>query len=344
MLAGRPVRICREASSTTAPAIANASCGEAKRGAAPRSWSRRLSSSMYCATASSARSRRAIARGPAPTISTSSVCASSGNCSSAAEERLGRGAHALGGVGVDAALAGRAHRAEDHLDRGVEQGDDAVLLVVEVLVEGGLRHPGLARDRLRGRLAVADAREHGGGGREQPAALQVLADLERRGVAAAGGRCGAVGHGSRVAMRTVTTLLARCASSRSPSSSSRPRARRLRRRPAERLGRQLRGRGGRRREGRSTTSRRSRDPERDLLASSSPPRSPSRSRPAAATAPTRSTRCCTTSATRTCRSATSRSPGTPPAPTCARATRATTATFELARSGSSWQVTSLGAS
>ena len=90
MLAGRPVRICRDASSTTAPAIANASCGEAKRGAAPRSWSRRLSSSMYCATASSARSRRAIARGPAPTISTSSVCASSGNWSSAREERLGR--------------------------------------------------------------------------------------------------------------------------------------------------------------------------------------------------------------------------------------------------------------
>ena len=83
MSAGRPVRICRDASSTTAPAIANASCGEAKRGAAPRAWSRRLSSSMYCATASSARSRRAIARGPAPTISTSSVCASSGNCSSA---------------------------------------------------------------------------------------------------------------------------------------------------------------------------------------------------------------------------------------------------------------------
>ena len=36
MSAGRPVRIWRDASSTTAPAIANASCVDEKRGAAPR--------------------------------------------------------------------------------------------------------------------------------------------------------------------------------------------------------------------------------------------------------------------------------------------------------------------
>ena len=144
--AARPARRPRRRSRTRRAA-------EAKRGAAPRSWSRRLSSSMYCATESSARSRRAIARGPAPTISTSSVCASSGNCSSAARNASADDAHAHARRRVDAALAGRAHRAEDHLDRRVEQGDDAVLLVVEVLVERRLRHAGLAGDRLGGRLA-----------------------------------------------------------------------------------------------------------------------------------------------------------------------------------------------
>ena len=43
---------------------------------------------MYWATASSALSRRAMARGPAPTISTSRVCASSGKSRSALRNAL----------------------------------------------------------------------------------------------------------------------------------------------------------------------------------------------------------------------------------------------------------------
>ena len=186
MLAGRPVRICRDASSTTAPAIANASCGEAKRGCGAAL----VVAAVELVDVLRDGVQRAVAAGHRARARADDLHQQRlrlvGELLERAQERLGGRAHALGGLGVDAALARGAHRAQDHLDGGVEQGDDAVLLVVEVLVEGGLRHAGLARDRLRGRLAVADAREHGGGRREQAAALLVLPDLERRSVPAAG--------------------------------------------------------------------------------------------------------------------------------------------------------------
>ena len=57
--------------------------------------------------------------------------------------------------------------------------------------------PGLAADRLRARLGVADAREDRGGRFEQALLLDLEPDLERRGVAAARDRrlgWGELGH------------------------------------------------------------------------------------------------------------------------------------------------------
>ena len=118
------------------------------------------------------------------------------------------------GVGAGVVVAGPPHRLE-HGRRGrVEERDDALLLVVEVLVERRLRHAGLARDRLGRRVGVADAREDRAGGRVQPPALAVLAHLERRRMAAA--RCRVVlpiAHGVAMVARSL------------PSGRSMPRAR-----------------------------------------------------------------------------------------------------------------------
>ena len=58
-----------------------------------------------------------------------------------------RAAEVVAGSMAEAAR-GAGHRCVDCLGGGVEQRDDAVLLVGEVLVEGRLRHPGAAADRL----------------------------------------------------------------------------------------------------------------------------------------------------------------------------------------------------
>ena len=140
---------------------------------------------MSSATRASASSRRSAARGPAPMISTSSVCASSGTRRSPRGTRAPRRRRGPPACRRRRSLAACASASTHDVDRGVEQREDALLLVGEVLVERRLRHAGLARDRLRARVGVADAREDGGGRREQPRALAILTDLERRRVAAA---------------------------------------------------------------------------------------------------------------------------------------------------------------
>ena len=120
-------------------------------------------------------------------ISTSSVCAWSGKASTTSRNARTEAPTRPCGA-VAAVLAGGLRDAlDDDVDGGVEQREDALLLVAEVLVERRLRHPGLARDRLGGGVGEAGAGEDGRGRREQPRALAVLPDLERRGVAAS--RC-----------------------------------------------------------------------------------------------------------------------------------------------------------
>jgi hypothetical protein len=75
---------------------------------------------------------------------------------------------------------------QQRLDRGVEQRDDALLLVGEVLVERGLRHPRLAGDRLGGRVRIADTREHRRRRREKACALAILTHLQGWGMTPAG--------------------------------------------------------------------------------------------------------------------------------------------------------------
>jgi hypothetical protein len=75
---GRRVRSWRETSSTIAPMTANASSGEANVGAPCSGAARALSRYSASANAPRIASRRSTARGPAPMISTSSVCADSG--------------------------------------------------------------------------------------------------------------------------------------------------------------------------------------------------------------------------------------------------------------------------
>ncbi len=194
--------------------------------------------------------------------------------------------------------------------------DDAVLLVVEVLVERGLRHPGLARDRLRGGLGVADAREHGGGGGEQAAALEVLADLQRRRVAAAGGGGARSRHGSKGSRDAGHYPLGpmRRLPPCSRSVLAAARARRVHRRSRTRRRANFKGaEADVAQVDRRPQVRRQRDPEEicsRLLRRAA--RAIARRR-AAATAPTRSTRCSATSTTPTSRSPTSRSPAPPPA-------------------------------
>ena len=117
-----------------------------------RGWPRRCSRRRASARAS----RRSIARGPAPMISTSSVCASSGKAASTSRNARTTARDAALRV-VAAVLLARPARiaSSTDVDRGVEEREDAVLLVVEVLVERRLRHAGLARDRLGGRVGVA---------------------------------------------------------------------------------------------------------------------------------------------------------------------------------------------
>ena len=138
---------------------------------------------MYAATASSARSRRSIARGPGADDLHQQRLRLVRVARQRPQERAQRGAHARRRVGVDVLRRRLAHVAQEGLGRRVEQRDDAVLLVAEVLVERGLRHPGLAGDRLGGRVGVSAAGEHHRRGREQAGALAVLPDLQRRGVA-----------------------------------------------------------------------------------------------------------------------------------------------------------------
>ena len=183
MSPGTPVRIWREASSTTAPTIANASSGErqARRGAALGVLLVELDEVL------GDRLERAVAALHRARAGADDLHQQRLRLVRVARERLEegaeRGADARLRVGRRVARRGVAHRVEDDLGRRVEQRDDAVLLVAEVLVERGLRHPGLARDRLGRRLGVADAREDGGRRREQAAALAGLADLQRWGMA-----------------------------------------------------------------------------------------------------------------------------------------------------------------
>ena len=180
MSAGSFVRIWREASSTIAPTIANASCGEASRSTSPASASAWFASSMNSAT----RGERGVAalrgaRAGADDLDEQRLRLV-GEGVDDAEEGAHRGADAALRR-VPAMVAGGQGDPLDHdVDRRVEEREDAFLLVAEVLVERRLRHPGLARDRLRGRVGEAVAGEHRRGGREQARALAVLADLERR--------------------------------------------------------------------------------------------------------------------------------------------------------------------
>ena len=103
-----------------------------------------------------------------------------------AQERPVHGAHAvLVALGLLALVRGVGHRAHDLLDPLVEHGQEALLLVGEVLVEGRLGHAGLAADGLGAGVRVAEAREDRGGRGEEPAALDVEPHLQRRGVPAA---------------------------------------------------------------------------------------------------------------------------------------------------------------
>ena len=115
-------------------------------------------------------------------------------------ERLQEGVHAggdallVGGVALGVRRVG--HPAHDLGRRLVEEGEDALLLVGEVLVERGLGHARLARDRLGARLGVSDPREDVRGGLEQAPALDGETHRQRRGVAASGdGWGGALGSG-----------------------------------------------------------------------------------------------------------------------------------------------------
>ena len=114
-------------------------------------------------TAAMIASRRSIARGPAPMISTSSVCASAGKSASAPRNA----SHARADAAPRARRPRRPSPARSRCSMTVggrvEQREDALLLVGEVLVERRLRHPGLAADRLGAGLGVA-----AGGRRPRP--------------------------------------------------------------------------------------------------------------------------------------------------------------------------------
>ena len=161
--------------------------GEAKRGSRRRCAC--VSFSRYEHVGEARRGSRRGARsraGPAPMISTSSVCASFGYSASATRNARIPLAHALDGV-----VAGVARRprpcAQQDLGSGlVEEREDALLLVGEVLVERRLRHAGRAADRLGARVGVAGRGEHGGGRLEQALALTRGAPR----AAARGGRAG----------------------------------------------------------------------------------------------------------------------------------------------------------
>ena len=185
MSSGSPVRICREASSTTAPTIANASCGEASRGAAAALGVL----AVDLVDVGGVLGEHAVApldraRAGADDLDQQRLRLV-GERGEHLEERADHRAHAAGGVAAAVLLAGPAHRLEHGLRGGVVERDDAVLLVVEVLVERRLRHARLARDRLGRRVGVADAaRTPRRRGRVETPALAVLADLQRRRVAA----------------------------------------------------------------------------------------------------------------------------------------------------------------
>ena len=84
-----------------------------------------------------------------------------------------------------AAARGLDEPVREELRRVLEERHEALLLVGEVLVERGFRHPRLAADRLGARLGVADAREDLGRRVEQAPLLELEADGERRRVAPA---------------------------------------------------------------------------------------------------------------------------------------------------------------
>src|SRR5262249_18686074 len=106
----------------------------------------------------------------------------------------------------DRVLAGVGDGAEDAAEQqllgGVEEREDALLLVGEVLVEGRLRHAGGAADRFGARVGVAGRREDGRGGLEQALALLRQPHLERRCVPAARD-CGACGDAIRAGHRAI---------------------------------------------------------------------------------------------------------------------------------------------
>ena len=187
MSAGSLVRSWREASSTIAPTIANASCGEASRSTTPGLG---VGLVGLVDVVGDARQRGVAAlrgaRAGADDLDQQRLRLV-GEGVDDLEERAHRGADAALRR-LAAVVAGGARDALDHhVDGGVEQREDALLLVAEVLVERRLRHPRLARDRLRGGVGEAGAGEDGRGRGEQARALAILADLERRGVASA--RC-----------------------------------------------------------------------------------------------------------------------------------------------------------
>ena len=189
MSSGSPVRIWRDASSTTAPTIAKASCerGEPRRqpvlGVLAVDVVDRAGVVGEGAVAALHRAR------PGADDLDEQRLGLVGEGGEHLEVGVDHGAHAAraGSVPTRGVGARPAHRLDHRLGARVEQRDDAVLLVVEVLVERRLRHPGLAGDRLRRRVGVAHAGEDGRRGGVEPAPLAVLAHLERRRVTAA--RC-----------------------------------------------------------------------------------------------------------------------------------------------------------
>ena len=133
-------------------------------------------------------------------ISTSSVRAWSGNATSDGEERADALVHAhLGRLG---ALGRRGDRVAHLRGGGVEEREDALLLVGEVLVERRLRHPGLAADRLGARLGVA---RRGRTRRRRPRTGGPSGARGAPRAAARGGRGGWVGRGPTSGTRSVGT-------------------------------------------------------------------------------------------------------------------------------------------